>query len=316
MRLKLFLFICLFSAIVGCSSRPNPSAVQPTYTQLSTAVLSPTSTLAPTDTPIPFPTSTPSMTPIASITPKPGFNIWDEYSKPGIYTIQYPVENWIETSGQLTHTTLIHCIISEYGGNDMCMAGGCPQPTSITLGDVAFSKLLFGNKSHAIYTSGSYFALSFEAYSPDNSHCIEEAEKVLNTLQLRPERDCIDRAAFVADVTVPDHTVIPAGTKFIKTWRLKNAGTCTWTKQYTLVVYGKSSDTEADWIALPQNVEPQQTVDLSIELPAPAVEGVARWEAVLKNEFGDSFGLGSEPYTEMFGKPFWVQIIVEPPRTP
>jgi hypothetical protein len=256
------------------------------------------------------------MTPIASITPKPGFNIWDEYSKPGIYTIQYPVENWIETSGQLTHTTLIHCIISEYGGNDMCMAGGCPQPTSITLGDVAFSKLLFGNKSHAIYTSGSYFALSFEAYSPDNSHCIEEAEKVLNTLQLRPERDCIDRAAFVADVTVPDHTVIPAGTKFIKTWRLKNAGTCTWTKQYTLVVYGKSSDTEADWIALPQNVEPQQTVDLSIELPAPAVEGVARWEAVLKNEFGDSFGLGSEPYTEMFGKPFWVQIIVEPPRTP
>lgn len=90
----------------------------------------------------------------------------------------------------------------------------------------------------------------------------------------------------------------------------------TWTKQYVLVVYGKSSGTEADWTALHENVEPEQTIDLSIELPAPVYEGLARWEAVLMNEFGDSFGLGLEPFTEMFGKPFWVQIIVGAVPTP
>jgi hypothetical protein len=126
----------------------------------------------------------------------------------------------------------------------------------------------------------------------------------------------VDRAAFVTDVTIPDNTIIPAGTKFIKTWRLRNIGTCTWTKQYNLEVYGKTSGTEADWVALHQNVQPQQTIDISIELPAPMSEGVARWEAALKNEFGDLFGLGSDPYTDMFGKPFWVQIIVGPAPTP
>jgi hypothetical protein len=38
-----------------------------------------------------------------------------------------------------------------------------------------------------------------------------------------------DRAAFVADVTVPDGTNFAPGTTFVKTWRLKNNGSCTWT---------------------------------------------------------------------------------------
>ena len=220
-------------------------------------------------------------------------------------------------SSKLTHATLEHCFIAEFSGNDMCMSGGCPETTEVTLGDIVFRKMALGrDKSHAIYTSEARFGLSFEAYSPKDAQCVEDAEKVLNTLQIRPERGCVDRAAFIADITIQDNTVIPAGTKFTKTWRLKNVGTCTWTTQYLLQIYGKSSGTEADWIALHQNVEPQHTIDLSIELPAPLVEGVARWEAVLKNEFGDSFGLGSGPYTDMFGKPFWVQIIVETAPTP
>ncbi|HJR79467.1 MAG TPA: NBR1-Ig-like domain-containing protein [Anaerolineales bacterium] len=316
MKFRLLISIVFLATLVGCSSSSTPNHTQQTNTQLPTAFLSPTLAFIPTNTLTPFPTSTPSLTPIASITPQAGYQIWDLVSKPGVYTIQYPKDEWMRESDRLTHRTLKHCFIAEFGGNDMCMSGGCPDTTEITFGDVTFSKMAFGNNNHAIYTSGSRFALSFEAYSLDNSHCIEEAEKVLSTLQIRPERGCIDRAAFVTDVTISDNTVIPAGSKFTKTWRLKNVGTCTWTKQYSLEVHGKSSGTEADWIYLHHNVEPQQTIDLSIELPAPLVEGVARWEAVLKNDFGDLFGLGSEPYTDMFGKPFWVQIIVAPVSTP
>ncbi len=46
---------------------------------------------------------------------------------------------------------------------------------------------------------------------------------------------CTDRAQFVADVTVPDGTRYDPGATFTKTWRLRNAGTCTWTTSYTMV---------------------------------------------------------------------------------
>jgi Ig-like domain from next to BRCA1 gene len=46
--------------------------------------------------------------------------------------------------------------------------------------------------------------------------------------------DCIDKAAFVADVTIPDNTLLKKNTGITKTWRIKNAGTCTWADGYQL----------------------------------------------------------------------------------
>ncbi len=45
----------------------------------------------------------------------------------------------------------------------------------------------------------------------------------------------VDDAAWVADVTIPDGTEVVAGTPFIKTWRLRNAGTTAWGDGYALV---------------------------------------------------------------------------------
>jgi hypothetical protein len=41
-----------------------------------------------------------------------------------------------------------------------------------------------------------------------------------------------NKMAFVTDVTIPDGQVIPPGAKFVKTWRIKNTGTTTWTANY------------------------------------------------------------------------------------
>ena len=38
---------------------------------------------------------------------------------------------------------------------------------------------------------------------------------------------CSNLATFVADVTIPDHANVGAGQSFVKTWRLRNTGTCT-----------------------------------------------------------------------------------------
>src|SRR4030042_441614 len=50
-----------------------------------------------------------------------------------------------------------------------------------------------------------------------------------------PTTSGADRAIYVADVTIPDGTVIAPGAAFVKTWKLQNAGTTTWTTSYSLV---------------------------------------------------------------------------------
>ena len=50
-----------------------------------------------------------------------------------------------------------------------------------------------------------------------------------------PTPACTDMVFLVYDVTVPDNTRMPPDRQFAKAWRLKNAGTCTWTTGYTLV---------------------------------------------------------------------------------
>lgn len=42
-------------------------------------------------------------------------------------------------------------------------------------------------------------------------------------------------AAYIADVTVPDGTVMKPGEDFEKTWAVKNSGTCSWDEGYSLV---------------------------------------------------------------------------------
>ncbi|RSN56116.1 hypothetical protein DMH01_30370 [Amycolatopsis sp. WAC 04182] len=41
-----------------------------------------------------------------------------------------------------------------------------------------------------------------------------------------------DSSRFVADVTIPDETVVKPGTQFVKVWELENTGTVEWRKRY------------------------------------------------------------------------------------
>jgi len=114
-----------------------------------------------------------------------------------------------------------------------------------------------------------------------------------------------DQAQFIADVTIPDGTVLAAGTVFTKTWRLKNIGSCTWGSGYRLAFSsGHAMDGPAE-VNLPYSVAPGQTVDVSVTLTAPAAAGSYRGYWMLKNASGVLFGLGSTA-----SLPFWVEIVV------
>ena len=87
-----------------------------------------------------------------------------------------------------------------------------------------------------------------------------------------PTQSC-DVAQFVDDVTIPDCTTLKPNETFTKTWRLKNAGTCSWTTSYAIVFSSGDSLNGPATQALVGNVNPGQTVDISVNLTAPAADG-------------------------------------------
>ncbi len=102
-----------------------------------------------------------------------------------------------------------------------------------------------------------------------------------------------NRAGFVADVTIPDGTIIPPGATFTKVWRLKNNGTCTWNINYSVVFSGGDRMGGASPTPLTTNVAPGETVDISITFTAPTTEGKYRSNWKLRAPDGTEFGLGS-----------------------
>ena len=84
-----------------------------------------------------------------------------------------------------------------------------------------------------------------------------------------------DEAWWVADVAVADHTPIFAGQPFRKTWRLRNAGTSTWTSGYTLAFFSDQQMSGPASVPLPA-AEPGEDVDVSVDLVAPTTTGISR----------------------------------------
>lgn len=104
-----------------------------------------------------------------------------------------------------------------------------------------------------------------------------------------------DQAGFVADITVSDGSVIPAGTSFYKTWRLRNMGSCTWTSDYA-VVYDAGSGSGMSAPAtqkLGVSVPPGQTADITLTMKAPGSPGQYRDYWRLRNAAGVLFGIGA-----------------------
>src|SRR5512133_1043607 len=60
------------------------------------------------------------------------------------------------------------------------------------------------------------------------------------TPTVAPTQNTCDNSAFINDTSVPDGTVMAAGADFVKTWKVKNTGTCSWTTGYNIVyAYGE-----------------------------------------------------------------------------
>jgi uncharacterized protein YkwD len=112
---------------------------------------------------------------------------------------------------------------------------------------------------------------------------------------------CQDSALLLEDVTVPDNAQMTRGTKFTKTWRFMNSGKCKWSGYTISFVAGDRMETPAS-APIPET-EPGKTVDVSVELTAPSIDGSYTGFYELKNDKGETLSIGTE-------QAFWVKILI------
>ncbi len=79
------------------------------------------------------------------------------------------------------------------------------------------------------------------------------------------------KLAWVSDVTIPDDTVMASGAKFVKTWRVKNNGTCAFSGTLNFVGKGNQMGGTSP-VSLPP-IEAGQQADVSINLTTPTQAG-------------------------------------------
>ncbi|MEJ2710306.1 MAG: NBR1-Ig-like domain-containing protein [Anaerolineales bacterium] len=105
----------------------------------------------------------------------------------------------------------------------------------------------------------------------------------------------------------PGAQFIP-GADFVKTWRLKNSGSCTWDANYALMFLdGDPLGAEAV-IPLGRQVLPGETLDAAVAMRAPAAPGIYQAAWALRSSSGAVFGTGTPALN-----PLPVRIVVEDP---
>jgi hypothetical protein len=107
------------------------------------------------------------------------------------------------------------------------------------------------------------------------------------------------------DVTVSDGMRFHPGDGFVKTWRLVNAGTCPWTQGYAVVWFSGDDLGLRHEESFRNIVPPGESIDLSVDMAAPAQPGAYQSNWKLRSDQGELFGIGPGG-----GSPFWVRIEV------
>lgn len=113
------------------------------------------------------------------------------------------------------------------------------------------------------------------------------------------------------DITIPDDMLLDPGKTFTKIWRLKNIGTCTWTKNYSAAFFSGDQMGAPVAVSMAGDVAPGQSVDIAIDMTAPQDSGKFQSNWKLRNAANVLFGIGPNG-----NSPFWVRIRVEHTPTP
>jgi hypothetical protein len=112
-------------------------------------------------------------------------------------------------------------------------------------------------------------------------------------------------AFFVGDVApIFENTEVKADSTFVKTWVVRNVGTCTWYPGYLLYWHSGARMEGPDYINFPEIVPPNRNMFLTLTLVAPREPGkyYSRW--YMRDPEMNQFGIGAN-----FDEPLMIRII-------
>jgi hypothetical protein len=108
---------------------------------------------------------------------------------------------------------------------------------------------------------------------------------------------------FVADINYPDDTGVAVGSDFIKTWKIRNVGTCAWGAGYKLAYAGYTDKMNGVPQPISTVVQPGQEIEISVQFKAPTKPGVYVSAWTMANPQSINF-------FDDRGKPFYVRVVV------
>lgn len=123
--------------------------------------------------------------------------------------------------------------------------------------------------------------------------------------------DCVNKAAYYGEVLTPDGTILDPRAAFVKSWKVRNEGSCHWGEGYQLVFLSGDNLGSASTYPLPE-AEPGQIIEIAVPMTAPAAPGGYHAEWQFADASGQTFGMGSAgtyPLTTRVG----VRTLVPPP---
>jgi hypothetical protein len=106
------------------------------------------------------------------------------------------------------------------------------------------------------------------------------------------------------DVNVPDNTTMSPGQDFVKTWKIKNIGSCTWDAGYKLVFSYGDDELKGEAQPLAAAIGPQQEAEVSVQFTAPDLPGSYFSVWTMQNAKGITFQ-GND------NKALYVKIVVQ-----
>lgn len=112
------------------------------------------------------------------------------------------------------------------------------------------------------------------------------------------------RAEYVADLTIPDGTIVAPGASFMKRWSVKNTGSCSWNSSYKFVFMDGDVLGGAYVYNFPGFASPQDTVEIPVQLYAPTTTGAYTGYWKIQAPDGTIFGVGQ------YGQSLSVSIVV------
>jgi hypothetical protein len=114
-----------------------------------------------------------------------------------------------------------------------------------------------------------------------------------------PTPTCVNQLFFASDVTIPDFSLVTAGSLLDKQWLVQNSGSCNWDSLYRIrLVGGNGLGASPEQALYPARAGMQATLRIVFTAPMVPGEYFSEWQAY------DAQGIP-------FGETFFIKIIVQ-----